>query len=64
MTERDRPEGLEDYVTRRLLEFYDGLLERGQIAPPRAAIRCTEASAPSPGRPQFEAECSHSIPEG
>ena len=25
---------LEQYVTKRLLDFYDGLLERGQIDPP------------------------------
>jgi hypothetical protein len=29
---------IEQYITARLLDFYDGLLERGQIGPPHDVI--------------------------
>lgn len=33
MSERDRLD-LDYQITKRLIEFYDGLIERGQIRPP------------------------------
>jgi hypothetical protein len=70
MTTRDRPnqlfadeEGIEVYVTDRLLAFYDGLLERGQINPPAQSMR-PEDAAISPGRGELERGLNPSRSEG
>lgn len=51
---------LEDYVTKRLLAFYGGLLERGQITKPKAGrlvsedpvSHCTADVPHGPSRPR------------
>jgi hypothetical protein len=60
MAKRDRPNalfadesGIEGYVTDRLLAFYDGLIERGQISPPIAA---TQPEDPTISRCRVELE--------
>jgi hypothetical protein len=35
---------VDDYITRRLIAFYDGLVERGQIKPPDAEMTAEESS--------------------
>ena len=53
---------LDYYVTQRLLEFYDGLIERGQIKPPiqkpipedQVSNHCMADQAPSPSLPRSE----------
>ena len=56
MTERDR---LDQRITERLLAFYDGLLKRGQIMPPKQ----TEISEELPTccREDLERESNRSL---
>ncbi len=62
---------LDLHITKRLLEFYDGLMERGQIGPPvqRPApedplpSHYTADSAPSQDRPRSGGEPSHFSPD-
>lgn len=62
MTKRDRSE-LDYHITKRFLDFYDGLIERGQIKPPAPlgpmpedsdddVSRYTSSSAPAKDRIQ------------
>ena len=63
---------LDYYVTQRLLEFYDGLIERGQIKSPmqkpipedQLPNDCMADQAPSPSLPQSEGVFSHSPADG